>query len=368
MTASPTHVAPRELDPDGVSGVETALVEHVERRGRALVEVDASLHEVVTRVRGLLRGGKRLRASFCLWGARAAAGSHDEVPGAPQAAAALEMFHLAALVHDDVMDRSEQRRGLPTVHHAFAERHRDEAHDGDARTFGDGVAVLAGDLCLTWSDDLMHAALLATGPHHPDRARDARRVWEEMRDQVLAGQYLDLLAQARPGTGSAAASLVLTYKSAKYTVEHPLLLGATLGGADPALLHQLSLFGLAVGEAFQLRDDVLGVFGDPARTGKPVSDDVREGKRTLLVTHAEEAGTAPQRRVLGEHLGDPHGGPAGLHAVREVIVATGSLAAVEERITRRMAEARDVLADMSVDERTRHTLSALSDACAWRAA
>ena len=364
----PVLATPRDLDPEGLAGVEAVLEAHVDRQAAALVEVDASLHEVVVGLRALLQGGKRLRAAFCLAGARAAPGPHEDVPGVWPAAAALEMFHLAALVHDDVMDRSEQRRNQPTVHRAFSERHATEHYDGDPRTFGDGVAVLAGDLCLTWSDDLLSAAQAAAGRHRPERSRAARRVWEEMRTQVLAGQYLDLLGQARPGSGSAAADRVLIYKSAKYTVTHPLLLGAALGGADTLLLDQLDRFGLAVGEAFQLRDDVLGVFGDPDLTGKPVSDDVREGKRTLLVTYAAEHGTTAQRGVLERHLGDPDGGADGLRAVREVITGTGALGRVEARIESRIEQAHDVLATMGVDERTRRTLGALSDACAWRAA
>jgi geranylgeranyl diphosphate synthase type I len=364
----PVLATPHDLDPAGLSAVEALVAAEVERNGRALVDVDPSLHDVVERLQALGHGGKRLRAAFCLWGARAAAGPRAEVPGVTAAAGALELFHLAALVHDDVMDRSERRRGGPTVHRAYADRHGAEGYEGDARTFGDGVAVLVGDLCLTWSDDLLGVAQAEAARLRPARAREARRVWQEMRLQVIAGQYLDLLGQARPDSGSADAHRVLTYKSAKYTVEHPLLLGAALGGADPELLEQLSRFGCGVGEAFQLRDDVLGLFGDPQQTGKPVSDDVREGKRTLLITSAEESASAEQRRVLTRHLGDPDGGAEGLRAVREVVSDTGALALVEGRIEERITRAHDVLAAMPLDEQTRRTLGVLSDACAWRAA
>ena len=364
----PVLATPHDLDPVGLSAVEDLVTTEIASRGRSLAEVDPSLRDVADRLTALVQGGKRLRAAFCLWGARAAAGPRADVPGGTAAAAALELFHLAALVHDDVMDRSEHRRGGPTVHRAYADQHDAEGYGGDARTFGDGVAVLVGDLCLTWSDDLLGVAQTEAGRLRPTRARAARRVWEEMRLQVIAGQYLDLLGQARPHSDSAAAHRVLTYKSAKYTVEHPLLLGAALGGADPALLDQLSRFGRGVGEAFQLRDDVLGLFGDPEVTGKSVSDDVREGKRTLLVTSAEESASAAQRRVLDRHLGDRDGGPEGLHAVREVVTATGALALVEERIEERATRAHEVLGAMPIDEQTRRTLGVLSDACAWRVA
>ncbi|MFB9313958.1 polyprenyl synthetase family protein [Nocardioides plantarum] len=364
----PVLATPHDLDPAGLSAVEDLVTAEIERNGQALAAIDPSLRDVSDRLVTLVQGGKRLRAAFCLWGARAAAGPRAEVAGATAAAAALELFHLAALVHDDVMDRSERRRGGPTVHHAYADRHGAEGYGGDARTFGDGVAVLVGDLCLTWSDDLLGAAQAEAGRLRPARARRARQVWEEMRLQVIAGQYLDLLGQARPDSDSAAAHRVLTYKSAKYTVEHPLLLGAALGGADAELLDQLSRFGRGVGEAFQLRDDVLGLFGDPDLTGKSVSDDVREGKRTLLITSAEESASPDQRRVLARHLGDPDGGPEGLRAVREVVTATGALALVEERIEERSTRAHEVLGAMSIDEQTRRTLGVLSDACAWRVA
>ncbi len=187
-----------------------------------------------------------------------------------------------------------------------------------------------------------------------------------MRDEVLAGQYLDLLAQARPSTPTAMTERVLRYKSAKYTVEHPLLIGGALAGAPADLLACYSDLGLRVGEAFQLRDDVLGVLGDPGVTGKPVADDVREGKRTLLVALAEERASGRQQAVLDRHLGDPDLDPSGLAAVLQVLDDTGALDRVEDRITRRMTEAHAILDALPVDDGVRRALRALSDACAWR--
>lgn len=355
---------PRGLDAAGIEAVEGLLSDRVDAHAASLLAVSDDLADVARALTSAVRGGKRLRAAFCLWGARGGAGGTD-VAGGHEAAAALEMFHLAALVHDDLMDRSDDRRGEPTVHRRFADAHRASGGLGDPEQFGSAVAVLAGDLCLTWSDDLLADAVAAavTGT-----ARGARAVWTQMRDQVIAGQFLDVLGQAQAETDVARIGRVLRYKSAKYTVEHPLLLGGALAGAAPALMARYSAFGLRVGEAFQLRDDVLGVFGDPEVTGKPAVDDVREGKRTLLVAYAEEHADRPQRAVLERHLGDPGTDGDGVAAVREVLVDTGALDRVEERIGELVARARAELDAMAVDHRTRHALGALSDACAWRAA
>ncbi|WP_214057931.1 polyprenyl synthetase family protein [Nocardioides aquaticus] len=356
-------VRPRDLDPSAMAAVDALLRAHVAGRGRALAEVGPELGPVVDVLDDAVSGGKRLRAAFCLWGARAATGG-DLVDGAVEAAAALELFHLAALVHDDVMDRSDDRRGRPTVHRAFADHHVAGGLGGDPAAYGSAVAVLVGDLCLTWSDDLAAEAVARAGAEGPA----ARAVWSRMRDQVLAGQYLDVLSHSR-GISSAATSVrVLRYKSAKYTVEHPLALGATLGGAGHDVLDALASFGLAVGEAFQLRDDVLGVFGDPAVTGKPVVDDVREGKRTLLVAWAEEGASPGQRAALRRHLGDPEVDADGLAEVREVLVDTGALARVEARITELVGAAAADLATVPLDDGSRAALDGLSSACAWRAA
>ena len=355
---------PRTLDPEGVAAVDRVLADRVEAHASGLLDAGEELAPVVESLRAMASGGKRLRAAFCLWGARAITGGHDTV-GAVEAAAALEMFHLAALVHDDLMDHSDERRGRPTVHRVFAERHRAAGGLGAADAHGVAVAVLAGDLCLTWSDDLL-AEAVSVG--RPGAAPAARAVWTRMRDQVLAGQYLDLLGDTRPQVSTAYVGRVLRHKSAGYTVEHPLRLGAALAGADDERAERLSRFGRRVGEAFQLRDDVLGVVGDPEVTGKPAVDDVREGKRTLLVAVAQERADRTQRATLGRHLGDPHLDAAGLAAVRGVLVSTGALDHVEERIAALAASAHDDLAGLPLDGRTRAALGALTDACAWRAA
>ena len=361
---------PSVLDVGALRAVEQVLSDIVERQTRTLAGVGPELDELVDVVRDLMDGGKRLRAAFCLWGAQAV--GEDARPagaGVAQAAAALEMFHLGALVHDDVMDRSELRRGVPTVHRTFATRHTLDDRAGSAEAFGDSVAILVGDLCLTWADDLLDRAVRsATAAGHAASGEAARLVWERMRTQTMAGQYLDLVAQGRRGTSTSDATQVLHFKSAKYTVEHPLLLGGALVGAPAALLDDYAAFGLQVGEAFQLRDDVLGVFGEPGATGKSSLDDVREGKRTMLVAYAEEAAGETQLAVLRRHLGDDGLDDHGLRVVREVLTDTGALARVESRIGELVAQAFELLDRMPVTPQSREALVALTDASVWRSA
>ncbi|MFD0528010.1 polyprenyl synthetase family protein [Kitasatospora arboriphila] len=232
----------------------------------------------------LLDGGKRLRPAFCYWGWRGAGGSADH-PGIADAAAALELLQASALVHDDLMDRSDTRRGLPSVHRRFEGLHRENGWRGDREQYGASAAVLLGDLLLIWCDELFQSSGLPD-----DAVRAAKPVFDLMRTEVMVGQYLDVLEPVAGDSADAGAldraQTVLHYKSAKYTIERPLQVGALLAGAGPGLVEAYGAFGLPLGEAFQLRDDLLGVFGDPAVTGKPAGDDLREGKRTLLVAHA----------------------------------------------------------------------------------
>lgn len=335
---------------------------HVAGHSRLLREVDADLTPVTELLGEMARGGKRIRAAFCTAGARGASGG-ELPPGSVEAAAALELFHLAALIHDDVMDHSDRRRGRPTAHRHFAGHHRGLRWEGDPDAYGEAVAILAGDLCLTWSDDLIDRAFadrdLAT-------RLDGRAVWSQMRDETIAGQYLDILGQVQQTLSARRAGQVVRFKSARYTVGHPLRLGGVLGGGSDELLRAFDRIGLTAGEAFQLRDDLLGVFGDPDMTGKPVVDDIREGKRTLLVTTAAERATTVQRGVLDRHLGDPGLTDDGLIAVCDVLRDTGAADEVERRIARLTAEALDIVDDLDVDDTTRSGIRDLVERCSWR--
>jgi len=258
-----------------------------------------------------------------------------------------------------VMDGSDTRRGQPSVHRRFALIHEKASWSGSANAFGEGAAILLGDLALTWADEMLFLSGL------PDVALlHAKPTYDRMRIELMAGQYLDLLEQARGGGSVERALRVARYKAAKYTVEGPLHLGGSLAGAPPNLLASYSAYGLPLGEAFQLRDDLLGVFGDPEVTGKPAGDDLREGKRTVLIALAEERATGAQRSLIRRHLGDPSLTAAGVADLREVLSDTGALAHVERLIatlTETAVEAlsdirdpaRSVLADLALAATTR---------------
>ena len=342
--------------------VDGVIATQVERHAQVLTSVDGELSAVTTVLRDAAARGKRLRASFCLWGARGAAGG-DLPAGATEAAAAIELFHLAALVHDDIMDNSDARRGLPTVHRHFADEHHRASRHGDPANFGSAVAILAGDMCLAWSDDLIAAAVADADS---DIRATVRSMWSQMRDEAFAGQHLDMLSQTLPSTSETRARAVLRFKSALYTIGRPLGLGGALGRAPALLLRQYNDIGLAAGEAFQLRDDLLGIFGDPTVTGKPVIDDVREGKRTLLVALAEQRATDIERRLLADSLGNPGITEADLLAVRDVFCGTGAVAAVEQRIEILAAQALATVDELDVDATTRYALAGLIDRCVWR--
>ncbi|GAB3436496.1 polyprenyl synthetase family protein [Phycicoccus ginsengisoli] len=312
------------------------------RQDGVLAEVGPDAHELLEAVARLLTGGKRLRAAFLYWGYRGT--GQPDSDAIVQVATAMEFFQAAALIHDDVMDDSDTRRGMPAAHRSLAARHEREEWAGDAGRFGVAGAILAGNLCLNWTEELYATSGLA--PEHLARGRE---VFDRMRTQLMGGQFLDVVESARSWDGVATperierAERVIRYKSAKYTVEHPLLIGATAGGADADDLATLSRYGLDLGHAFQLRDDLLGVYGNPATTGKPAGDDLREGKRTVLVAHALAGADADGRALIGRYLGDPTLGDEEVEAVRRVITDSGAVDAVEADITRLVGSARAAL-------------------------
>ena len=302
---------------------------------------------MLTALDSLLSGGKRLRPAFCYWGWRGSGGT--DIPEFFSAAASLELLQAGALIHDDVMDGSDTRRGQPAAHRGFEALHAGSGWRGSAEAFGSGAAILLGDICLTWCDEMFQSSGLPA-----EALRRGRPVFDLMRTEVMCGQYLDLLGQARgpspDGHAMVEAALrIVRYKSAKYTIERPLQLGAALAGSESVAA--LSAYGLPLGVAFQLRDDVLGVFGDPAQTGKPAGDDLREGKRTVLVALTLERATPTQAEVVESLLGDPGLDPAGVELLRSVIVDTGALDACEEMIDRYAAEASAALAAAPFDLR-----------------
>jgi geranylgeranyl diphosphate synthase, type I len=324
--------------------VGSRLTEFVTDQASRLEELGPHLTSLLAAANDAVRGGKRLRAAFCYWGWRTGGGDADD-DRIVTAAASVEMLHASALAHDDVMDDSDTRRGRPSAHRQFQQMHETGRWQGDASDFGRSAAMLLGDLLLSWSDEMLRTCGLPD-----DRTLRGLRFFDAMRTEVVAGQYLDLVAQSQGQTSVPQAMRVVRFKAAKYTVERPLHLGAALAGADPEVITALSSYGLPLGEAFQLRDDVLGVFGDPGVTGKPAGDDLREGKRTVLIGLAHERAGAEQRSVLDRMLGHKKLDDQGVQRLQEVITACGALAAVEELITELTAAATTALEHAPIDD------------------
>jgi geranylgeranyl diphosphate synthase type I len=326
----------------------------------ALLGAGAELLPGLEALEELLAAGKRLRPAFCYWGWRGAGGEDGQAILA--AAAALELLHASALVHDDVMDGSDTRRGRPSLHRRFAIRHAEQRWRGSPESFGMGAAILMGDLLLSWTDGMYHASGLPAGA-----LRRGQAVLDLMRTEMIAGQYLDLLGQAAGDETVDSALRVAEYKTARYTIERPLHLGAALAGfPEGPVPAALSAYGLPLGVAFQLRDDILGVFGDPAETGKPAGDDVREGKRTVLLAIARARAGAAQARVIDERLGDPRLDEAGAAEVRAVITDTGALATCEAMIGEHIAEALAALGQAPITDEAKAALAELAVAATAR--
>ncbi|MEU1779055.1 polyprenyl synthetase family protein [Streptomyces abikoensis] len=336
MTACATAVT----EPIDLAGlrlrIDAELAGFLDGRARAAAAQELP-GEVTSLIRDfVLAGGKRLRPLLCALGWYAA--GETAAPPPPslplpvvRAAASLEMFHAFAMIHDDIMDGSDTRRGAPSVHRALAARH---AGRGDADRFGTHAAILLGDLAHAWSDELLHTAGLP-----PGRLAAARGVMDTMRWEVMYGQYLDLTATGRPTADLGRALRIVRYKTAKYTVERPLHLGAALAGSAPARTTALSAYALPLGEAFQLRDDILGVYGDPEVTGKSVLDDLRTGKQTVLLAVALARADPRRRDRLRSLVGRPDLDEDGARQVRAVMRESGALGEVERLIGERRRQA-----------------------------
>lgn len=340
--------------------IEKALAVFLADRRTHMNSIDAALSPLADAAEAfVLGGGKRLRPAFAYWGYRGAGGEdRDDIVAA---LASLELVQASALIHDDLMDASDTRRGEPAVHRRFHSMHDTEAWHGDAAGFGAASAILLGDLCLVWSDELLHGSGL-----DPVTLARSRPVFDVMRTEVMVGQYLDVLTQASADTSVRRAMQVARFKSAKYTVEHPLLLGAALADAPAELIEGYSAFGLPLGEAFQLRDDVLGVFGDPATTGKPAGDDLREGKRTYLIAMAYTHASASDQAELTARLGSSDLDEAGVARLREIITRSGALAHTESRIEELFDTALTALARTPVQPDAAQVLRQLGEAAVHR--
>lgn len=347
--------------------VTAGLDEFLSHQREILTSITEDALEPAAAITRLTAGGKRLRALLCYWGFRGAGGS----AGAAEpilAGVALELFQAAALIHDDVIDRSDTRRGSPSVHRQFGTLHESNRWHLSPDRFGVSAAILTGDMCLSFSEEQFSAIGASAGS-----GTDARAIFNRMRTEVMAGQYLDLLEEAvgpdrTPAEAAERAQQIVRFKSAKYSIEHPLGLGGALAGAGPAQLSGYSAFSLPLGEAFQLRDDVLGVFGDPKVTGKPAGDDLREGKRTLLIAQALKGGSAADRQLINSTLGHAGLDDDGVSRLREAISSSGALQTVESLIAERWDASIAALGQLELDDVCRSALSGLATAAVSRTA
>lgn len=344
----------------------------VDAQAREFAPLGADAKLLTDHARSFLRGGKRLRGEFLAAGFRSVHGDAADGPIPDcvlSAAAALELFHAAALAHDDIIDRSDTRRGAPSTHRHFEAQHEAFAWAGAADHFGEGSAIIFGDLLLVWSDECFLDASL--GAASPEAGRRAREEFRRMRAEVAAGQFLDLVEEVawpcvKVADLDARARRVATAKSARYSVESPLVLGALLAGADDRRVEEIRAFGLPLGLAFQFRDDILGVTGDSAVTGKPAGDDIREGKRTVLIAHAMETSDEDGRAWFEARLGEPSLTDRDVADMIERLHELGAIEFVEHEIERLLAEALVKLDAANLDERSHALLLGLAERTARR--
>jgi geranylgeranyl diphosphate synthase type I len=350
--------------------VQARLDDFLDARAELLAPLGSDAARLLAQARAAVSGGKRFRAAFCYWGHRAFApfSSADPRaldPSAEEAAllracSSLELLHASALVHDDYMDASDTRRGRPSAHRVLEAEHRKAGWRGSPEQYGAAGAILLGDLLQAWADEMLRGSGFPV-----ERTLTALGLFDITRSEVIAGQFLDVSVQARARASLETAMTVLRYKSAKYSIERPLHIGAALAGASAQDRDRLSAFGLPLGEAFQLRDDLLGVYGDPATTGKPAGDDLVEGKRTVLVALALEGADAADAEVLDSSLGRQLS-TADVDRLRAIITASGAQARVETMIAELCDKAVGALESAPIDATAREVLSELAAAATQR--
>lgn len=354
-----TEAAPavgRQAVPEGFTGLLDGLRARLDRELEALLAAkreeaaDGDSPEMLELIDGIAElateGGKRLRPALVFYSYKACGGQEDDQ--ALRLALATELLHTYLLIHDDIMDHAEVRRGRPAAHARFREAHRANRFLGDPSHFGQSVAILLGDLAHTWAVELA----AGSGTAHAFAA---------MSQEVIGGQYLEILVAQRRAASEEELLRVLRLKSGRYTAERPIQLGGLLAGAPASVLDGLTRYGAAVGEAFQLQDDLLGMFGDPGTVGKPVDADLKEGKYTFLIHHALEAADPGQRRLLESALGNPDLDPADVPRVLAVLEATGARARVTAMVAERMHTAREALSGLALEPEGRLFLEGLID-------
>ena len=354
------------------AAVSSAIDAFLDRQVPILADLHPATAPLIERARLFTDGGKRLRPAFCAWAYAAVADTLDLPDAVAAVAASLDVLHVSALVHDDVMDASDFRRGVPSAHRQFEGDHREAGWRGDPEQFGRAGAILLGDLLLVWSEEMFRRSGLTT-----DQLERGRPHLEAVRTEVTAGQYLDVLAQAQDPYAISRTEqgrerlanltkTVVTWKSASYTIRRPLLLGAAIAGADAAQLGALTSFGQPLGRAFQYRDDVLGIYGDESLTGKDSGEDLRVGKLTLLAAEAFGRASDTEAAELAQLFGNPDLDAEGVERAREIIDASGARNAVEVEIRREFDLALAALESAELSDDGKAGLAALAKAAVRR--
>ena len=352
--------------------IQKKLDDFCDSRREAFGQISDDLYPLVDFANDLLQGGKRFRALFCYWSWAGAVSANldlteDQKDKALEAivgiCAALEMFHAAALVHDDLLDQSDTRRGKPAVHKNFENLHTSEHWAGSAERFGQAGSVLVGDLMLSWSSEIFGNALLLAPTSAIEQA--CREEFSRMRVEIMAGQYLDVLEEnaapsRNPDEAVDRANRVMLYKTAKYSIEAPVLIGAALAGASESQRSKLAEFAIPLGLAFQLRDDVLGVFGDPKVTGKPAGDDLREGKRTVLVALTRQTLDGKVGEMFDQMLTSRELSDDQIRFLQQTIVSCGALKKTESMIEELADQSMSLLQQIELEQTAKKALSELS--------
>ncbi|WP_399896217.1 polyprenyl synthetase family protein [Streptomyces sp. BBFR51] len=340
--------------------VDAVLREYLAARRAEAETISPAYASAVAQLESyVLRGGKRVRPAFAWlgWVGAGGDGAGSEAEAVLRTGAALEMFHAYGLIHDDVIDASSTRRGAPAAHVMFADQHRAHRWRGDAEMFGTGAAILVGDLAQCWADDMVRTSGLPMSAQ-----QRVAPVWSELRTDALCGQLLDLTAEAAGAEDLGTALRVNRYKTASYTVERPLHIGAAIADADAELIAAYRAFGVDLGIAFQLRDDLLGVFGAPEETGKPSGDDLAQGKRTVLFTAAlqyaddQDPDAAEFLRArIGTRISDED-----LRTMRGIITDVGAVEHVERDIAARTERAVATLRASGATDSAKDQLTAMA--------
>ena len=329
--------------------IDQILKDETLRYSEELRAIGPELDSVAAALIDFVDGGKRFRPIFAYLGYLATGASSQRFKLV--ACSSLELVHICALIHDDLMDGSDTRRKKPAIHRQFSDLHRKQSYQGDADRFGAAAAILLGDLALVWAD-----RILADSGITSEELFRTMPIFNVMRDELMAGQYLDVLEGALATTSVERSLRVARFKSGKYSIERPLHFGAALAGAEIQFFDHLSKYGLPLGEAFQLRDDILGVFGESSITGKPAGDDLREGKRTVMIAMTHARATKEQNEKLNQLFGKSNLNESEISTLRGIITETGALGECERLIESLASQASDALDLSPIDNEIKKRL------------